>query len=351
MIQNKNLIFWMIVAFAFLGLFWLLQEMLAPFLTGMLVAYLFSPLVTKLTKKQSLRWIPTSVVLMCFVLLIGCIIVFVVPYVLIQIYQYMSGLGDYLKQVQSDISQLGERFLSFVPPEKQKEVLQNATSHMGTVLTWLGQVMQGALSRLIATASSLSYLVITPVVSFYLLRDWPIFQKKVKSLFPRKEEKTITTLLRHMDEMISAFIRGQLMVALFLGVFYATSLGIIGLNFGILIGLISGALSIIPYVGTIVGVCAALIVAFFQYDSWGMIVGVGAVFLIGNLVEGNFLTPKLVGEKVNLHPVWVLFALLAGQNLLGFTGILIAVPTAAIIGVLVRFFLLEYKKSSVYGDG
>lgn len=351
MIQNKNHIFWIIVSFAFLVLFWLLQEMLAPFLTGLLVAYLFSPLVTKLTKKQSMRWIPTSLVLLCFLLVIGFILAVVVPYVLIQIYDYMSGLGDYLKHVQEDVTLLGERFLSFVPPEKQKELLQNMTSHMGTVLTWLGQMMQGTLSRLISTASSLSYLVIAPVVSFYLLRDWPIFQKKVKSLFPRKEEKTIMMLLRHMDEMIAAFLRGQLMVALFLGVFYGTSLGIIGLNFGIMIGLISGALSIIPYVGTIVGVCAALIVAFFQYDSWGMIVAVGSVFLVGNLIEGNFLTPKLVGEKVNLHPVWVLFALLAGQNLLGFTGILIAVPTAAIIGVLVRFFLLEYKKSSVYADG
>ena len=195
---------------------------------------------------------------------------------------------------------------------------------------------------------TISFLIITPVVSFYLMRDWEKLSKRIHDLLPRKNIKTISAILNDMDDMISAFIRGQLMVAFLLGSFYAISLGLIGLNFGIIIGVVAGVLSIIPYAGTIIGVMAAMVMAVFQYDDWISMAIVAGVFLVGNLVEGNYLTPKMVGEKVNLHPVWVVFALLAGHHLMGFTGVLIAVPVAAIIGVLVRFFISQYRMSGYY---
>ena len=170
------------------------------------------------------------------------------------------------------------------------------------------------------------------------------------SLIPRDKEKTVRLLLRQINGIISGFIRGQATVCLILGVYYAIGLTLAGLDLGLLIGLFIGAICFIPYVGSTMGFLISTGLAVVQFGTWERTIPVVVIFVLGQTVEGNFLTPKLIGDKVGLHPVWVMFALLAGASLFGFLGVLIAVPTAAVIGVLVRFVIKEYKESALYED-
>ena len=190
-----------------------------------------------------------------------------------------------------------------------------------------------------ASVNLISLLLITPVVAFYMLRDWDKFIAKVRSLLPRKSKKSIEQQAREIDRTLAGFIRGQLSVCVILGSFYAVGLHLAGLALGLLVGFL---------VGTISGFIISMALAFAQFDSLMPIISVAAVFMVGQFLEGNFLTPKLVGDNVGLHPVWVMFALLAGGVLLGFLGLMIAVPVAAIIGVLIRHAIMNYKKSSLY---
>ena len=174
--------------------------------------------------------------------------------------------------------------------------------------------------------------------------------KSFESLLPKKSKKTITSTLKDIDKIIAGFIRGQLSVCLILGLFYSIGLKLVGLELGLLVGFIAGIISFIPYVGSITGFVVGCILAFAQYGDISHVLYVAGVFMLGQFIEGNFLTPKLVGESVGLHPVWVMFALLAGGVLLGFLGLMLAVPLAAIIGVLVRLAIKRYKLSSLYLD-
>jgi predicted PurR-regulated permease PerM len=183
-----------------------------------------------------------------------------------------------------------------------------------------------------------------------MLRDWETFVKKIEGLLPKKSKKGIQESLKEMDKIIAGFIRGQVSVCLLLGLFYSVGLRLVGLELGLLVGFIAGVISFIPYVGTITGFVLGIVLAFAQFGDVTHVLYVVAVFAVGQFLEGNFLTPKLVGDSVGLHPVWVMFALLAGGALLGFLGLLLAVPTAAIIGVLVRHAVKRYKLSSLYLD-
>ncbi|MGH7186923.1 MAG: AI-2E family transporter, partial [Pseudomonadota bacterium] len=214
---------------------------------------------------------------------------------------------------------------------------------------WTLQALGGLLSGGLALVNILSLLFITPVVTFYLLRDWDRIVKQIDALLPREHAETIREQARLVNETLSGFVRGQATVCFLLGGFYAVALSLAGLDFGLVIGLIAGALSFIPFVGTIFGFVASVGLAFAQFDQWHRIAIVVAIFLVGQFVEGNFLTPKLVGDRVRLHPVWIIFALLAGAALFGFVGLLLAVPVAAVIGVLIRFAVSRYTASPLYG--
>jgi predicted PurR-regulated permease PerM len=210
----------------------------------------------------------------------------------------------------------------------------------------------------VALFQLISLVVITPLVSFYLLRDWDRIVERIDAYLPRGSAPAIHDQFGKIDRTLAGFIRGQATVCLILGAFYAVGLSLVGLEFGLLIGLGTGLISFIPYFGMMVGLAVGISVALAQFSGLGSVALVAAVFAVGQVAEGNFLTPKLVGDRVGLHPVWVIFALLAGGTLFGFTGILLAVPAAAVIGVLVRFTLESYRDSRLYeglgddaGDG
>jgi len=199
-----------------------------------------------------------------------------------------------------------------------------------------------------ALFNTISLLVVTPLVAFYLLRDWDRITAAVDGWLPRDHAPEIRGLARDIDGILAGFVRGQGTVCLFLAVFYGLGLHFVGLEFGLLVGLVTGAISFVPYFGMLIGMVTALGIAFVQFNDWTGFAMVIGVFAAGQVIESFFLTPKLVGERVGLHPVWVIFALMAGGAVFGFTGVLMAVPVAATIGVLVRFVVARYLGSELY---
>lgn len=349
MTVRERLGFWAILAFVFFLLFvYLLGNILAPFVAGMLIAYLLDPLADRLE-----RWMPrgAAAILLIVLAILGLclILLLLLPLIETQISRFLQALPGYLQALQSWLAPLLDTVEESMSGDKahlQKLVTDNATK----VLTGVVGVLRGVVTSGAAIANVLSMVFITPIVAFYLLRDWDRIVATVDRLLPLRDATAVRRLAGEIDETLAGFVRGQASVCLTLGSFYAVGLIAVRLEFGLVIGLVSGLLSFIPYVGTITGAVLSIGLAFAQFDETWRIVAVIVIFVIGQVVEGNYLTPKLVGDRVGLHPVWVIFALLAGGALFGFVGVLLAVPVAAAIGVLVRFAVEQYRESVLYSQ-
>jgi predicted PurR-regulated permease PerM len=236
-----------------------------------------------------------------------------------------------------------------VSPEEMASIREKIGGAAGpNALAWIGNLLTRIWGGGVALLNLLSLLVITPIVMFYLLRDWDDIVETIDDWLPRPLAPVIREKTIEIDEVLSGFLRGQFSVCLLLGLLYAFGLILVGLDFGLIIGFFTGLISFVPYFGMLIGFAIALGVAIAQFSDWQPVAMVAGVFVIGQFLEGNFITPKLVGERIGLHPAWIIFALLAGGALFGFTGILIAVPTAAVVGVLGRFSIQQYKKSVAY---
>jgi predicted PurR-regulated permease PerM len=279
-------------------------------------------------------------------------VILVVPVLGDQIGQFMQRLPDLIDRVRVLIQQSNQSWLgAYVGeklPEAQKSLGTVAATAAGWITSFLGSLWSGGK----ALISVLSILVITPIVTFYLLMDWERMVNALDSLIPVHHRETVRGLAREMDAAISGFVRGQAIVCLILGIFYSLALMALGLNFALLIGLTAAFLSFAPYIGTMVGFLLATGVALAQFwPDWVWVVAAAGIFAFGQFIEGNFLQPYLVGKETGLHPVWLMFSLLAFGVLFGFVGLLVAVPVAAAIGVLVRFLVRQYRASSYYtGD-
>lgn len=346
--------FWLALAAAFLLALWLLNDILLPFVVGAVVAYFFDPLVGRLEKaRMSRTWATTIVTVIAVLLTIG-IVVAIVPPLVGQAEKLLTSAPRYaarlIERFQPVIEPLRERF--GLPGLSVQELQTEASNWAGKVLGMVGALAGGLLRGGVALVNLLGLLFITPVVTFYLLRDWGRVVATIDACLPLEHAATIRRLVAESNVAIAGYVRGQALVCLCLGAFYAVGLSLVGLEFGFVIGLLAGLISFIPFVGTFAGGAVATAVAIGQFaPDW---IGVGkvlAVFIAGQLIEGNFLSPKLVGDRVGLHPVWIMFALLAGGVLFGFVGVLVAVPVAAIIGVLVRHLVGRYRASSLFrGD-
>ena len=224
------------------------------------------------------------------------------------------------------------------------------TQHLGAVASWAAGLAGGLLGGGLAIFNAVSLVFITPVVGFYLLRDWHHILATIDMNIPQTHATDVHALAIRIDRRLAGFIRGQAVVCIVLGAFYAIGLTLVGLDFGLAIGIFSGLVSFIPFVGSISGLVLSVSVALFQFPDWTSVVIVAAVFLSGQALEGNLLTPWLVGDRVGLHPVWIIFALLAGGAVFGFVGLLLAVPLAAVLGVLVRFALERYRAGPLYSE-
>lgn len=345
---KTNWIFWLVLFVLFCSLVYVLRSVLLPFVTGIIIGYLLDPLAARLQKLGLNRTLATVLVLLL-------VVIIAVPAVLLLINMIDSQVSTFINAVPGYVSSLLKKFepllvrlqedFPALDAEKAKAYLR---ANMSNYLKLLGSLIKSLVSGGMAVINLISLLLITPVVAFYMLRDWDSFISKIRSLLPRKSKKSIEQQAREIDRTLAGFIRGQFSVCVILGSFYAVGLHLVGLDLGLMVGFLAGLISFIPYVGSISGFVMSMALAFAQFNSLPPFLAVIGVFLVGQFLEGNFLTPKLVGDSVGLHPVWIMFALLAGGVLLGFLGLMIAVPVAAVIGVLLRHAIANYKKSNLY---
>jgi predicted PurR-regulated permease PerM len=347
---SKRWLFWLAFAVGLLVFLFLIRSILLPFVLGVFTAYFLDPAADKLEKMGISRGVATLLITFGFFLTVILASLVIIPVIASQFAGLISAIPGYIAdfetQYASEITQkLGG--LTFIDMEQLRSTTSNIS---GFAVKLAGNFVTGLLQSGMAIVNLLSLILITPIVAFYLLRDWDHITTRLDSYLPRSEANTIREQLAIIDRTLAGFLRGQINVCLILGTFYAVGLSLVGLKFGILIGLATGLLVIFPYVGLMLGMGTGLAVAFFQFDSIEPVFTVLGVFVIGQIMEGYFITPKLVGEKVGLHPVWIIFGMLAGATLFGFVGILLAVPVTAVIGVLIRFALQRYLESPYYQD-
>lgn len=327
-----------------------LHNILTPFLIGILLAYLADPLGDWLERRGLSRTWGVVVVFALFTLLFMALLLVLVPMLakqLVRLYELAPQMLDWLQHVALPWVQqrlgLADGFWKF---DKIKSAI---SEHMGQTTDIVGVVLSQATASSLALIAWLANMVMIPVVGFYLLRDWDLMMAKLRSLLPRQHEPQIVGLAGECHEVLGAFVRGQLLVMVALGIIYSVGLMLVGLELGLLIGMLAGLAAIVPYMGFIIGIGAALVAGLFQFggDLYPML-GIVAVFVIGQALEGMVLTPLLVGDRIGLHPVAVIFAILAGGELFGFTGVLLALPVAAVIMVLLRHVHDLYKESDMY---
>ena len=348
---RRQVIFWLLSLIVFLILLIVLRSVLLPFLAGMALAYFLDPVADKLEEMGASRALATSLILLVFLFIFIIGLLLIVPVLSNQFAGLVQRLPGYVASLQSLIA--NSDLLQRVIGEDGTHVRENLDSVMEQGAGWLSTLLSSIWNSGKALVDVLALLVITPIVAFYMLLDWDRMVAKVDNWLPLDHKPTIRQLAKDMDGAIAGFVRGQGSVCLMLGIFYAVALTVVGLNFGLLIGMIAGLISFIPFVGSVVGFVLAVGVALVQFwPEYWMILLVGGIFAVGQFVEGNFLQPNLVDKSVGLHPVWLMFALSAFGALFGFTGLLIAVPAAAAVGVLVRFALDRYLQSGLYrGEG
>jgi len=343
--------FWAGIAAVFLGCLYLFQDVLLPFVVGMAVAYLLDPAADKLESWGCSRTLATSLITGVFFLLVIAVLVLVLPLIQEQLVDLLARLPDTVAAMRDWAEPLLERLRERLPGADIQALGGKAGDIVGKALGWLGDLAGGLWRGGMAAFNLLTLFLITPLVAFYLLRDWDRVVARVDSWLPRAQADTIRAQAAKVDATLSGFVRGVFSVCVILAIFYAVGLSLIGLRSGAIIGIIAGLLSFVPFFGALVGAVLSVGMALIQFSDWLPIVLTAAVFVVGQVAEGNFLTPKLVGDRVGLHPLWVIFALMAGGAVLGFVGVLLAVPAAAVVGVLVRFGIERYKASAYYGEG
>jgi len=345
-------IFWSAALLLLLLFLWVFSGILLPFIVGMALAYLLDPLADRLQRGGLSRFWATITIVVLTVLVLTLFGLIAIPLLVSQLSDFVERLPVYAEQLQA----LGNRLLRtrlgrMLGAQQQGGGVDQVVSQGAAwVASLVGSIWAGGR----ALINTLGLVVVTPVVAFYLLYDWDRMIDRVDALLPRENADTIRRLAREINEALAGFIRGQGAVCLFLGVFYALSLSLVGLNFGFLIGSVAGLISFIPFVGSIVGFVLSVGVALVQFwPDWPWILLIAGIFALGQFLEGNILQPRLVGSSIGVHPVWLMFALFAFGSLFGFVGVLLAVPVTAAIGVLVRFAMERYRASRLYwgGDG
>jgi predicted PurR-regulated permease PerM len=341
---GEQLRYWGIAAAVLLVVLWLLGDVLLPFVIGGAIAYFLDPIADRLERLGLGRVLATVLIMLVLVLAFVLVVLAVIPSLVAQAVALVNAAPTMAYELQNFVV---ERFPEFADETStaRQTLARIAEAVQARGLELLNQVLYSAVSLI----GMIVFMVIVPVVAFYLLMDWDRLVAAVDRLLPRDHAPVIREIARDIDAVLASFVRGQVTVCLILGTFYAVALMLVGLQFGLVIGAVAGAITFIPYVGAIVGGTLAIGVALFQFwGEWGWIAAVAGIFLFGQFIEGNFLTPKLMGHAVGLHPVWLLLALMAFGSLFGFVGMLVAVPVAAMIGVLARFGIAQYSRTMLY---
>jgi predicted PurR-regulated permease PerM len=343
---KDHLRFWLLAGLAAAAFVWIFNDILLPFVAGTAIAYLLDPLVERLTNWKFPRALAVTTVLIFTMLLTVLTMLLIVPIIGHQIALLAERAPVYAEQAKNAYSSLQQSAPFGFSPERFDQVV----SDMFKSIQGNGAaIAQRMVNQGLAILSMVSLLLIAPVVAFYLMLDWQKLVAALHKWLPRPYENTLLRLAYEIDNCLSGFVRGQMLVCGIQAIGYAAALSLAGLEYGIIIGLLAGALSFIPIVGAAIGLGLSVAVAFFQFwPDWPMIAAIATIFFAGQMLEANYLTPKLVGAQVGLHPVWIIFALLAFGSLFGFLGLLLAVPVTAAMGVLTRFALEQYLGSIYY---
>lgn len=345
---RRQFFFWLLALAVFIVFLMVFSSILLPFIAGMALAYFLDPVADWFERRGFSRLMATLAILIAFVTIFAITLIVLIPVLVTQAADLGGRIPGYITQLQSLLMSESNLLPSWISDqlgqikESFAALLKEGAGLVGTIFK---QIWNSGMALLDIAA----LFVVTPVVAFYLLLDWDNMIEKVDKWVPRDHVVTVRALAGEIDAAIAGFVRGQGSVCLILGLIYAVGLSVLGLNFGLLIGIFAGLISFIPYVGSMVGLVLALIVAVVQFwPDFIMIGAVVAVFAVGQFFEGNILQPRLVGKSVGLHPVWLMFALFAFGALFGFVGMMIAVPAAASVGVLVRFAISRYLDSDLY---
>jgi predicted PurR-regulated permease PerM len=344
MTTRQQTLYWGIATAVFLLLLYALGNVIMPFLLGGAIAYVLDPVADRLQRLGLSRALSVAIIALVALMVFVLLVLLVIPTLISQATQLIATAPALFDELQEWLT---ARFPDLLV---DGSTIRTQLDNIGSMIQSRGgELLNTVLSSALGLVNVVVLLVIVPVVAIYLLLDWDNMTNRIDALLPRDHVHTIRDLSRQIDQTLASFIRGQGLVCLILGVYYAVGMALIGLNFGLVVGALAGALTFIPYVGAIVGGGLAIGLALFQFwGDWPWIIAVYAIFQSGQFVEGNILTPKLVGDSVGLHPVWLLFALSVFGSLFGFVGLLVAVPVAAIIGVLMRFALDRYRASPLY---
>ena len=361
---QRQILIWAVLLGLFVYTLYVLSGVLLPFLAGLTIGYLLDPLADKLERMGLNRLGATIVILAVALISLLVLLVLFVPILTHQFTSFLISLPDIAARLQALAVQEGNQLIERYGGDRLKAFGLSGSLTPADVQGSIGTVVGQASAYIVALANQLwsgsralfglvSVLVITPVVAFYILLDWKRMMAAVDGWIPLHHRDTVRSIGRDIDAALAGFVRGQSLVCLFLGLWYSVGLTFLGLNFGFLIGLSGGLLSFVPYIGSLTVLILSVAVALVQsWPDWRLLAETIGVVIVGQVLEGYVLSPYLVGASIGLHPVWLMFALVACGTLFGFTGLLVAVPFAAAAGVLSRFALRRYLASPLYtGDG
>ncbi len=341
--------FWLLVLAAALLLVWLLSAILFPFALGIALAYALDPAATRLERRGCSRTAATVLIGAGFFGAALLLLLLIIPPVAGQAADLLQRLPDLVSRLTQSIGPFLTRVLNAIGAEQPEGLHQNMGGNLQRMVKLALGLVQGLVSGGAAVVNLASLLTITPLTTFYVLRRWPGIVSTVDDWLPRDHAEAVRGIMRDIDVVLKGFLHGSVIVCAALGAFYGVALSLAGLDYGLTIGLVTGALSFIPYVGTIFGLAASAGVAVLQFwPEWIRIAVVLGIFLAGQLLADYVLTPRVMGSRLSVHPLWLVFGLFAGGALFGFVGMLLSVPATAAVGVLTRFFIGRYKESSLY---
>lgn len=341
---RKQATYWGIVAAVFLAVLWGLGNVILPFLVGGAIAYFLDPIADRLERLGLSRTAATAAISVVALLAFTLLALWIIPMLVRQLIQLVNAAPTIFGELQDFLT---TKFPQIVD---EQSVVRDTLITLGkTIQARGGELATGLLSSAVSVINFVVFIVVVPVVAFYLLLDWDNMVGRIDTALPLDHRDQIRAIATEIDRVLAGFVRGQVSVCLILGTFYSVALMTAGLQFGLIVGAIAGVITFIPYIGALVGGGLAIALALFQFwGDWMQIGIVAGIFAVGQFLEGNIITPRLVGKSVGLHPVWLLFALSAFGTLFGFVGMLVAVPVAAAIGVLARFAIGQYMSSRLY---
>ncbi|MFP4313775.1 MAG: AI-2E family transporter [Alphaproteobacteria bacterium] len=344
---RNQIFFWFAAFIVFLVFVWLFKAILLPFVLGIAIAYLLNPMVHQLGRVGFNRQAATIIILSGFIILVGALIAIFAPILYKESVQLARDLPEMGEKLENMIAPYQTRLQEFLGSDGG-DAISFLQENMGASMS-AGQTILGGLKAGGAFVTSfITIIVVVPFVAFFMMQEWPRVTGWVETMIPRPHKDTVLDLLGKMDTKLAGFVRGQITIALCLGILYAIALTLAGLKYGFLIGMFAGLFNIIPLVGSTLGLIVGIVVAWLQSSDLFFVALIGGIFIAGQILEGNFLTPKVLGDSVGLHPLWIFFALMAGAALFGIVGMLISIPVASVFSVLFAFMIERYKDSSYY---